>query len=140
MKYLGLVSFFIFFNISVFGATSTGCSDGDNIYPNFSGVNFYDCTGCPAIPIYNMTDVIPMRWGAGDNNCGIVRGNFTSLNKRCKIKRANGTTPDGAGLVSYETTNNSCPIDDYIPFLLLAIAAFGCYQIYKTKTNIFPLI
>lgn len=129
-------------SITVFGVTKTGCSDGDNIYPDFSGTNFFDCTTCVAVPIYNTTNVIPMRYGSGDTNCGILRGNFTSLGKRCKINRGPGNTPDGAGLVSYEESNNSCqvPIDSNVAIFAIALMCVGSFKIRKQPLRYQPQV
>lgn len=108
----------------------TGCSDGNTVYPDYSGNDFYDCTTCQPVPIYNTTNPITMRNGSNDSRCGIQRGSFTSLNKRCKINRGGGNMPDGAGLVSYNSTLNNCPIDDYVP-IMLALCGISAYFLLR---------
>lgn len=114
-----------------------GCSDGNYIWPNPDGTTFQDCTNCVVIPRYFRTDGIYIQTDNQPGLCGIRFGTYNSqTHGRCQIRNANGVGyTEGAGLVYYDTATNTCPIDDYIPFLIV-IVSLSYFLVIKKNYSI----
>lgn len=117
-----VISIHLFFLSDV--SAAEGCSDGNYIWPNPDGTTFQDCGNCVVIPRYFRTGGIFIQTDNQPGLCGIQFGTYNSqTHGRCQIRNANGVGyTEGAGLVYYDTATNTCPIDDYIPFLIIVVS------------------
>lgn len=105
------------------GTTGTGCYVASTgiIYPNYSdnGGTYYPDT-------YYNTD--PTEYsrncdGRGNNITAIRRGN--SSNSSCRVRLTSGNNPTYASGNKRNFEVVQCPIDDYIPAMVVAMAGFG---------------
>jgi len=120
----------IFLSILCFAASAQtqleGCSTGSYVYPNFSGNYFGDCPIYCATdkPIYNRTNPILIQTFASDD-CGLSFGNFSpTTHGRCAVLNATGGGyTEGAGLVYYSSTENTCnvPLDDHLYIIIIGL-------------------
>ena len=131
-------SFFFIINLMVSSyiyAQSIGCSDGTYIYTQATGATL-DENASNHIPRYNSSARIYMMTYPADQ-CGYptnhpvdVPNNTQTLNPNSKCVIGTGGVY-GHGLVYYTASLNTCPLDDYLPFLIGSAGIFGLAIIRK---------
>jgi hypothetical protein len=138
-----LFTFFLLVFSTQFGYATTpnGCTDGQVVYPNFTGNYYAYCPiWCPAnIPIYAKSGAIYIQTWKDDPKCGLKYGTFNNTSYgSCII----GTGSDHGTLVYYNPSTYYCPgsppvnvpLDTHTWLLLLLTGCLGLFFISEKRT------